>query len=133
MSLFEEMSRLSQQCIQAYDGRVAAIADIHKDVLQELKELHTMRQAMSEQQRQSLQEYIAALRYHTEDHLAELHKARETMSEQQRQHLSAQLEELRHRVATFRSEIRTDQDKAHETWRHFTETMQQRRANKSSF
>lgn len=128
MGLFDEMSRLTEHMLQAYDGRIAAITEIHNQTTQDLNEFQAARLAMRAQQRQDLNEFRETLRRDTQSHLRELKMAHAAMSSQQREHLRMQQEELQHRVATFRNEIRTDQSKARETWYQFSETMRQRRA-----
>ena len=56
MTLSDEMQRLSQDFLGAYDDRMAAVAGIRTATAQELAEFHSAHQEMGEEQRQRLAE-----------------------------------------------------------------------------
>ena len=110
MALSDEMRRLTQDLLEANNGRMVAVADIRTATAQQLVEFQGAHQAMSEEQRQELAKYAGGLRRDMATFLKELDAAHQAMSEEQRQDLSGYVGGLRRDMATFLKEL----DAAHQ-------------------
>ncbi|HBY95268.1 MAG TPA: hypothetical protein DEP84_15170, partial [Chloroflexi bacterium] len=62
MTLSDQMRRLSQQVLEAYDARMAAVTGIRTEMAQELNDFRAAHQAITAEQRQRLSEHLDALR-----------------------------------------------------------------------
>jgi chromosome segregation ATPase len=108
MTLSDEMQRLSQDFLGAYDDRMAAVVGIRTATAQELAEFHAAHQEMGEEQRQRLASDTAAF-------VKETHAANQQMAA-----------ELRTRLDGLQAEL----SEARQVWSRFTTLMHQRRAGK---
>lgn len=127
MTLTNEMQRLSQHIVQAYDDRIASIEQIRQSTMTLLREQAAARRAMAVQQRRKLREYTNTLRHNTASLLTAHRTAHQEMATEQRQLLSEGQAQLVAQVAGLRSEWQADYFSARQTWQAFEVSMQQRR------
>jgi predicted flap endonuclease-1-like 5' DNA nuclease len=101
MTLVEQMRALTAECLQAYDRRVTAVADIRATTLAQCGELRAAHKCMAAEQRRRLTQHMHALRGDTTAFLQELDGAHEAMAAGQRKRLAAQARALRTETAAF--------------------------------
>lgn len=90
MALSDEIQRLTQHFLEAYEDRMAAVADIRTSTVEELAEFRAAHQQMAEEQRQRLAEGRARLASDTAAFLEELDAAHQQMAAELRAHLEEQ-------------------------------------------
>ncbi len=110
MTLSNEMRRLGQYFLEAYDDRRVAVIGIRASTAQELAEFHAVHQAMAAEQQQRLSEQAGALRRDTAAFLGESATAHQAMAAEQQQRLSEQADALRRDTAALLEEL----DAAHQ-------------------
>ena len=94
MTLTDEMRRLTQHFLGAYDARMEAVVGIRTATGEELAGFHTAREAMAAEQQQQLSEYMDDLRHNVdnlrrdaETFMKELDAAHQAMAAEQRERL----------------------------------------------
>lgn len=137
MSLSDEMSRLTNQCLEAYDGRVAAVGSIRTATAQQLGEFRAAREAQTAATRQHLDQFSETLREDVGTQLHDQSAERQAMHADQRARLDQSMEQLKHEVESFlaqaaaeRQQIHADHAGSRQAWAEFGKAMQQRRAGK---
>ena len=130
MTLSDEMQRLSQDFLGAYDDRMAAVAGIRAATAQELAEFHFAHQEMGEEQRQRLAGDRDGLASDTAAFMKETDAAHSAMAEELRQRLAEDRDRLALDTAKMRDGLQAELGDAQRVWSKFTTLMQQRRAGK---
>lgn len=136
MAFFDEIQKLSDGLLAAYDSRSMSVAGIRAQLGQQLHTLHTTRATQSAAQQAQLHTFLDLLRADTSAEIDALHTAREAMGQAQAEQLELDMHTLTHTVESFlqdagaaRSRTAADQHAAHTAWQAFNEEMRRRRAD----
>ena len=131
MALLNEMRRLTQGFLEAYDDRIAMVTAIRDGTARELSGFRAGHQRMAADQRQRLADYADGLRDNVTEMLKSFDTVHEAMAADQREHLGAGRASLASDVSKMRGDLQADQGEARKVWSSFAMVVQKRRAKKS--
>ena len=103
MSLSDAMSRLTNQCTEAYDSRIAAVGSIRAGTAQQIDSLRAAHEAMAASTRQHLDDASDAVRHDVAALLHSRNAERQAMHADQRARLDTFRSDLRSTVETLTS------------------------------
>ena len=107
MALSNEMRRITQGFVAAYDDRIARVVDICDNTARELSGFRAAHKSMAADQRQRLTDYVYGLHDNVTKMLESLDTAHKSMAVEQRQRLADYTYELRDNVANMLESLDT--------------------------
>lgn len=138
MSLSDAMSHLTNQCLDAYNSRIAAVDSIRTATAQQSSDFRAAHEAMAVDTRQYLDQFAETLQQKVRALLHNCNAERQAMHADQRARLDQSMNQLKLNVEAFRAEAAADRNRIHadhvaarQTWAQFSTAMQQRRAGKT--
>lgn len=134
MSFSDEMKNIGEGISASYDARIGTLEDIFKDTQSTLKNFHTERMHMSEEQRRNLDHFRNELANETKRMLGSFAKQFQEMANAMRNELDkfhhAIYQETHNLLKTYHSHmntLRSEFHKGHQAWINIVRSMQQQR------
>lgn len=104
MGIVQDMRKLSQELIGAYDERGRAVADIRVNTAGLITGYQSTRQDIAREQRAARRRYMEELRQGVADYLGDASQARQEMAKTQREALKRAMADVAQSVAELRDE-----------------------------
>lgn len=117
MNFTDEMKRLGEDIVNSYDIRVSSVGDIIKDTRSTLKNFHSERMHMSEEQRSELDHFKKELMNMTKKMLSAFDKEHREMAAELRNDLSKFHRRIHNDTQKYLREFRTEFEKMAEEMR----------------